>query len=62
MERPSQTASSQRQARPVARPPVQRKQLSPALVLLAQVLGHAATDLREGAAHDAAEVALFVFS
>lgn len=27
-------------------------------MLLAQVLGHAATDLREGAAHDAAEVAL----
>ena len=54
----TQPCSSQRQASPVARPPVQRQELPPALVLLAQVLGHAATNLREGAAHDAAEIAL----
>jgi hypothetical protein len=48
----------QRQASPVASPPVQRKEFPPALMLLAEVLGHAAAHLGESAAHDAAKVAL----
>ena len=47
-----------RQTSPVARPPVQRQELPAALVLLAEVLRHAATDLRESAAHDSANITL----
>ncbi len=42
----------------ISSPPVQRQQLSPSLVLLAQVLGDTPADLRKRASHNAAEVAL----
>jgi hypothetical protein len=49
----------QRQPRAVARPAVEGKEFSPALVLLAEVLWHAAAHLRQRTAHDLAEIALF---
>lgn len=46
------------QPRPVACPPIQRQHLSSFQLLLAKVIGHAASDLGEGGAHYFAEVAL----
>lgn len=48
----------QGQPRTVASPPIETQQLPASLVLLAEILGHAAPHLRESAAHHLAEVAL----
>ena len=50
--------TSKSQTSPVPSPSVQGEELPPTLVLLAEVLGHAAPDLRERAAHDFAKLSL----
>ena len=57
-ERRKRKTHLQRESGPVAGPAVQTEHLTPALLLLAQVLGHAALDLHQSGAHDFAEVAL----
>ena len=49
---------SKSEASPVACPSVQGKELSPPLVLLVEILRYAPANLRQGAAHDFAKVAL----
>lgn len=56
------SVSLESQACPVACPSVKSQELAPALMLLAEVFWHAATDLGEGAAHDLAKVALYTAS
>lgn len=54
------TESSERQSSPVTGPAVQCKQFTAALVLFAEVLGHAATNLGDGTPHYSAEISLWI--